>query len=543
MGNFRIFAPNKDAMLRPHPIIGALVCLSLFLSCQEKGETVLPFKMVSVADDQFYPVEQFFPELATSPSIQYDEEMGYYIPFGEKEWSRSMSVDPVSIPAQSCSFDFDALRFEADDFSGWVIENTTREVLLQGIPENLDWGECPSVFKMTISLGEDAPYRKVTLSDLIVTFPPSFTAHAQGAGYSIPKLEVTPEGAVVSFDLAAIGLSDLLVNRDGELCCSLPTRFFALVSLSPEEAVGPVPDRLSFHCTFQFDRIDFTECHMFFPDLFFPADELVWDAVPLPSFLCGEGSDVTLTHFRVLFDYRNNFPPGETYGIVTRVNAVARSGEREAAFSAEGEAINYMFMAQMLSNYHEGYFNQDIPALGELIRSPFPGGAVQPSLELQPVWEKSGYVVPGTEYQVSAQVDLKLPLAFTGQLHVDSFQTPPLVMEGSRLKAPAHSTHRIEQKIGSNLPFDCRVTPVFTMEGKPPVFLEEFILDKDAYKYSEDFNGYSLSYVFTPEKDDWKATLYYIVTPTQGTGEVFFRSYNGLVIVKSFFSSNVRSAQ
>ena len=527
-------------MERSYPI-SLLLALSLFFSCQKKveGPVLPPFKMVSVAEDAFYTVEQFFPEITTSPSIQYDEEMGYYIPFGEKEWSRSLYVDPVSIPSQSCSFDFEALPFEADDFSGWVIENTTREVLLNGIPENLDWGECPSVFKMTISLDEDAPCQKVTLTDLTVTFPPGFTAHAQGADYSIPELEVTKEGTVVSFDLSAIGFSDLLVDRDGQLCLSLPTGFFALVSVSPEDAVGTAPDRLSFHGTFQFDRIDFTKCHLAFPDLSFPQDELVWNAVPLPSFLCGEGSDVTLTHFRILFDYRNDFPPE----LVSRVDAVIRSGERKAAFSAEGGDVNYMFMAQMVSNYHEGYINQDIPALGKLIKKPFPGGAVQPSLQLQPVWKDSGYVVPGQEYQVSAKVDLKLPLAFTGEFHVDSFQTPPLEMDGSRLKAPAHITHRIEQKIGSSLPFDCRVIPVFTMEGEQPVFLDEFILDDQAYKYSEDFNGYSLSYEFTPEKDDWKATLSYIVTPTKGTGEVIFRSYNGLIVVKSFFSSNVRLPQ
>ena len=174
-------------MKLPYPI-SVLLVLSLFFSCQKKeeGPVLPPFKMVSVAEDAFYTVEQFFPEITTSPSIQYDEEMGYYIPFVEKEWSRSLYVDPVSIPSQSCSFDFDALPFEADDFSGWVIENTTREVLLNGIPENLDWGECPSVFKMTISLDEEAPCQKVTLTDLTVTFPPGFTAHAQGSDYSIP---------------------------------------------------------------------------------------------------------------------------------------------------------------------------------------------------------------------------------------------------------------------------------------------------------------------------------------------------------------------
>lgn len=515
----------------------ALLCLLAILSCQEKEKPfVPPFEIIPIAEDTFYPVEEFFPDITTNPSIQYDGEMGYYIPFGEKEWSRSLYVNPVSIPAQSCSFDFDALWFEADDFSGWAIENTTRDIILKGIPENFRWGECPSVFKMTISLDENAACQKVTLIDLTVTFPFSFTAHAQGTGYSIPELEVTTEGTVVLFDLTSVGTNDLLFDMDGQRCLSFPTGFFALVSASPEDAVEPVPNRLSFHCTVQFDRIDFTKCQMDFPDLSFPQDELVWDAVPLPSFLCGEESDVTLTHFRVLADYWNDFPPE----IVSHVDAVAQFGEREAAFSAEGRDVNYMYMAHMVSNYHEGYINLDIPALGKLIKTPFPGGVVQPSLKFQPVWKNSGFVVPGQEYQVRAKVDLRLPLAFTGQLKVESFRTTPLEMKGSSLGASAGRTHRIEQKIGNSLPFDCRVTPVFTMEGKEPVFLDEFILDRNAYKYSDGFNGYSLSYDFTPEKDDWKATLYYIVTPTNGKGEVFFRSPNGLIVVKSLFTTNIK---
>ena len=81
------------------------------------------------------------------------------------------------------------------------------------------------------------------------------------------------------------------------------------------------------------------------------------------------------------------------------------------------------------------------------------------------------------------------------------------------------------------------------MEGKQPVYLDEFILDENDYLYSEDFNGYSLSYDFTPENDKWMASLYYIVTPTEGNDEIFFRSYNGLVVVKSIFTSNVKPAQ
>ena len=381
--------------------IGLLMGLALCFSCKEKEEPVPPYKdTVYPAQDLLY-LSQVLPELEEFPSIQYNDELGYYIPLGTKEWSRSLTVDPVSIPAQSCSFSVDALRYEADDFSGWEVSDTW-DIVLEDIPANLSWGQCPSTFRMTLSLGDSSPYRKVTVSDMIITFPSGFTARA---------------------------------------------------------------------------------------------------------------------------DYRNDIP------LVSRVDAVASSGDRKAAFSAEGNDVNYMFLAYLASNHHEGYFNVHVPALSTLIESPFPGGTVQPSLLLQPVFKTSGFVVPGQEYSMHIKAEMVLPLAFDGPINVGSFTTPSVLMDGVTLGARAHYKQKFALTVGSGLPFDCRVTPVFTMEGEAPRYLDEFFLDKKN-------RSAELSLVFAPTKDDWAASIHFIVTPLRGWNEPIFNCYR-MDVMKFLFSANL----
>jgi hypothetical protein len=512
-------------------ITGVCLCLSLLFSCGKKEEPQPPLVTKLLSTGTLLSLDDFLPELESSHSIEFNDEMGYYLSLGEKEWSRSLSVDPVSIPAQSCGFGIDAYPFEADDFSGWLVEKN-EEIVLEGIPDNLSWGQCPSIFKMTVSLGDDVPYRKVTLTDLIITFPSPFTARTEDAGYGIPQLEVTADGAVVTFRLDAMGINDLLVDKDGRRCCSIPIRLFALVTARPEDALisgAENAGKISLRYRFDFDRIDFTFCKLDFPGLSFPADELVWDAVRLPSFLCGEGTDLTLTHFRVFFDYKNDIP------LVPGINGTLSACGGQVPISSDGQSVHLFLSAYQASNYQEGYFNEHVPALGTLIKSPFPGGTVQPSLVLQPLSETSDFVVPGQEYRMSVRVNLQLPLAFDGQIQLGSLSTPPLRMEGVSLGARAHYVHRINQTVGSNLPLDCRVTPVFTLEGEQPVYLEEFVLDKFNRKFE-------VSHEFAPATDQWMATLYYIVTPLRGWNEPI-RKYCRMDVMESIFSGNLRAAE
>ena len=513
-------------MIRNHTIAGVFLCLSLFFSCGEKEVPQPPLQTTLLSSGNLLTLNDIFPELESSSSIQFSDPMGYYLSLGEKEWSRSMSVEPVSIPAQSCGFDLDAFPYEDDDhYPAWVVEKN-EEIVLEDIPDNLQWGQCPSVFYLTVSLGDDVPYRKV-ITDILVTFPSSFSAQPRDASYSIPGVEVTAEGAVVPFQLDAIGFSNFIVEKDGRRCCSIPIKVFTQVTASPEDALVSGAEnarKIALRYRFDFDRTDFTYCKLDFPDLSFPADELVWDPVRLPSFLCGEGSDLALTHFRIFFDFRNDIP------MVPRVNCTLSVNDRKMDFSAG----TYFLSAYQASQYHDGYNNLDVPALGTLVKSPFPGGTVQPSLLLQPDTETSVFVVPGQEYSMSAKVNLQLPLAFDGQIDVGSFSTEPLRMEGVSLGGGAHFVHRIDQTLGSNLPLDCMVTPVFTLEGGEPVRLEAFVMDKD-HRQAE------VSHEFVPESDKWTATLHYIVTPLRGWNEPI-RQNCRMDVMKSIFSANLRAA-
>lgn len=506
----------------------ALLCLPTFFSCGEKEEVKAPLNTTLLSTGDLLTLNDILPELESSPSIQYNDVMGYYLSLGEKEWNRSMSVDPVSFPAQSCGFGIDAFPFEDDNhYPEWIVQKN-EEIVLEGIPDNLQWGQCPSVFNLTVSLGDDVPYRKVT-ADILVTFPSSFTARPRDAGYNIPGVEVTAEGAVVPFELDAIGFKDFLVEKDGRRYCSIPIYIFTQVLVNPEDALVPGAEnaeKISLRYRFDFDRTDFTYCKLDFPGLSFPADEIVWDPVRLPSFLCGEGTDVALTHFRVFFDFRNDIP------MVSRVAGTFSVDDRKVAYSPEG---NSHLSAYFASNYHEGYHNVEMPELGTLIKSPFPGGAVQPSLLLQPETETTVYVDAGQEYRMSAKVNLQLPLAFDGQIDVGSLSTEPLRLEGVSLGGVAHYVHRIDQTLGSNLPLDCRVTPVFTLEGGEPVRLEEFVMDKD-HRQAE------VSHEFVPETDKWTATLHYIVTPLRGWNEPI-RQNCRMDVMKSIFSANLRMAE
>jgi hypothetical protein len=51
-----------------------------------------------------------------------------------------------------------------------------------------------------------------------------------------------------------------------------------------------------------------------------------------------------------------------------------------------------------------------------------------------------------------------------------------------------------------------------------------------------------VSYEFTPEKDNWTATLYYIVTPLRGWNEPL-RKHCRMAVEKSIFSGNLRLAE
>ena len=204
-----------------------------------------------------------------------------------------------------------------------------------------------------------------------------------------------------------------------------------------------------------------------------------------------------------------------------RLKGTLAVGDNQAGFIVQDNG-KFMLMSRLDGIYREGTTNRDIPALAKLFRLPVKDGILRPSFTFQPLVEDVGTFEPGRSYEMSVRSVSLLPLSFTGNLAGEGIATTPLQITGDPKDAPAHSTHEIQQTLASQLPFECRVTPVFTMEGETPVYLEDIILPGWDY-------GRTFTYRFTPAADPWKASLHYIVTPSEGK-KMYFRKEYGFTV-------------
>ena len=520
-------------------LIGAFLCLSLCVSCQKNGGPTM--KTTTLSDEEMLHLADILPELVTSPYIQYDNpEMGYYISLGEKEFSRTWSVGPVYIPSQSFSFEGKATRVELDDFSGWLANDTKTAALKDvHLPEGvaaLKRGEFQSALKLTVSLGENVPYPEVILSDLTIHFPSLFQAeNGSPLGESISELKVTAAGASVTIPMNLLVDPFEFTDEDGRRCYSFETAVSAYVTVPSEGAFGKIagagmPAELDLQYSLEFDRIDFTRCDLVFDSLPLDQEELAWDSVQLPSFLCGEGSDYILSRTHLLLDFRCDYP------FVYNMDVTAGVEDRKAEFGVSDNDFRYMFTARTEAMYREGITEREVTDLGRLFKGPFPGGKPQPKLTFRfPDDIDPRFVVePGKEYRMSATAEWMLPFYYEGQLKFEGVPPQSFKMDGDVLDAPANSRHRIKSVIQGRLPFDCRITPVFTMEGEAPVFLDDIVLTKADREKKLQF-----SYEFIPKNDHWKATLHYVISPTNGLQEFFNKDIFYIQILDTHFTANL----
>ena len=139
------------------------------------------------------------------------------------------------------------------------------------------------------------------------------------------------------------------------------------------------------------------------------------------------------------------------------------------------------------------------------------------------------------EYTISLEADWQLPLLFSGKMTGISVQTAPIYMDGEKLNTPGSGTYLIQSTLQNDLPFDCTVTPVFTLEDNEPVFL-------DAFTSKANYYGYTFKHTFTSTKDHWKASLYFIITPAKFVSVQFDRSQN-MVLKDALFTANLRDKE
>ncbi len=504
----------------------AILCLSTFLSCDKKKIEPAPVNVpIHVFDNDFIGLDRLIPELAIYEDIKYDEQMGYYSSFRDEEWEYIIALCPVFIPAQSFPGSFKA----GQSASGWEAD-AFQQIILSGIylpggcgETDFLQGECDGVFKINLSLGENVPYRKVTLTDFTATFPEWFRAKAESTS---PELEVTTEGTAITFRLNSVQDPARFIKENGPMCFSLDLSFHAHASVSPEDYIGPgpeMPSELEFRCSVEFDRIDFTTCDLQFKEVYYNEDRISYLGI-LPGFFWGEDADIRLTSPRLLIDYVNDFPFTSS-----RVDVVAffeDQYDRQTVTFSLSDNGKYLYMPKDDGIRREGIQTIEIGDMDKMLRSPLPNGALFARLLLQPVFSTTGSFVPEKEYLMSIKANWMLPLAFLGH-PTRSLETPPLLIDSEELKASAGSS-QIEQEISGNLPFDCRITPVFHMDYEKPVYLEEFTLEKNT--------KFKVVHRFFPNRRDWRAKLYYIVTPTEGKNELFTNDH-GIIVENTILST------
>lgn len=483
---------------------------------------------------------QIIPELESNSYIQEDKN-GFFIPLGKQTCSETFTIDSFFLPEQVS----EPVFLKAEQVSArartWNLRSTGILVVSLVLPEgceDLESAECQATFRLHFSLDDNSPFRKVTLSKISVQFPDWLKATPVEG--SIPNMVLTKEGKDVEFNLTGMNGARNFVGEDGKFCISAETSFSASVSADMTDARDPVaepPASVRLKCTFESGRIDFTNCYLIYSKIEFPRKEMIGEPIPLPSFLSGLGSEINTEGPQVLVHYSENLPFTNT------MEGSFPDLQNSSPFYLHSSG-NYLLMSKADSWYRPGIETTSISALREIFRKPAQDGTLTPKMAVRPFISGSDVFatpsigvrgVPGKEYRMDVEAEWSFPLFFSGKMTGISYQTETLHLDGDELNAPGDSTHEIGMTLKSGLPFDCVATPVFTLEGNDPVFLD------DVYVTGY-YGGPWFHHAFTPGKDHWKASLYFIITPAKFVSVQFDRSQN-MVLKDALFTANLRDKE
>ena len=257
---------------------------------------------------------------------------------------------------------------------------------------------------------------------------------------------------------------------------------------------------------------------------------LTWDSIQLPSFLCGDNAGVAFTNPGVFIENQNDFP------VYTFVDAILSNDQGKAEFVLSDHGTSF-YLAKEDAIDRDPVRNREIQAMGPLFRAPFSERKLLlPSLSVRPNTLDEEAFTHQDEYRMQIKASWMIPLAFTGEIQAEGAPTLPVTLDGSSLGAPGNAKHRVKQNLENQyLPFDCRITPVLTMEGKQPVYLDSFILKRE--------EQVEYSYEFCPSEDHWKATFHYLVSPARGRDEIFSKDHGYLRIWYTKFTANLEKSQ
>lgn len=523
--------------MKPFPIL--VIALAGILSCERPEQPAEPEKPVEVPPQRevYLPFQQelfltqLFPELASNPNIQEHNDQ-LFISLGTQSWNESFKVGEVFIPAQTSEPVLLLAEKAANKVRTWRLRSTGVLVLNQHVPEGFEsikQAECHATFRLHLSLDEASPYEKVTLSLFSVNFPSWLDVEPVGDS-DIPAIELTKEGSDVEFNLTYIYDTMHYEGMDGERYISAETTFSGTVTAAAEDARDPSatpPATLRIKCTLETDRIDFDQCFVSFSSFDFPWKALNGEPFPLPSFLSRVGSDLFFDGAEIYIRYQNNIPQSH---LQMSFPDVPNNPTFQVSYPT-----NYALLPKHDGWDRPGYEEKTVSALQDIFRKP-QDGTLTPRMNVRPVIEgPTMLVTPGKEYNMALEAEWRLPLAFTGKMTGFSGRTETIFMDGDELDAPGNGTHAIGMTMMSLFPFDCIVTPVFTLEGNDPVFLDDFILR--GY-----YGGPWYEYTFTPGKDHWKASLYFIITPSKILSTPFYKTQS-LLLKDTRFTANLKNEE
>lgn len=501
---------------------------------EETDETdtpvVIPPQRVEIISfQQELSLVQLIPELESNPHIQ-EENGQFFIPLGTQSWSMDYTIDPIYLPAQTSDPVFLTAEQSTPGVGAWKLNTSGVFVLNLILPEGctkLHDADCQSTFRLHLALDETTPYRKLILSKISIQFPSWL--HATPVEGSIPAMELTKEGKDIEFKLTSLYDPVGFVGEDGQHYLSAQIGFSASVAAAAGYALDPSanpPASIRLACFFESGRIDLPSCGLRLSNLIFPKEEQKGDPVPCPSFLSGEGSDIVLNDPRILIHYVQELP----FYAYFEGSFPNLQDNPTFILSSSG---NYLLMPRLDGWYRQGINNMDVPAMLDLFRAPGTEGKLIPYMSFRTVaTAEAGFYSSGKEYGMDVEAEWYIPLSYTGRLAGVSGQTETLHLDGDELNAPGTGTHEIGLTLMSTFPFHCVVTPVFTLDGQDPVYLEDIIVKGWS-------GGPWFHHAFSPGKDHWRASLYFIVTPTDGLGIQFSRSHS-LVLKDTRMTINLK---
>lgn len=502
--------------------IGAILCALLIVACQKQRSDsendtqssdsendtqssdenpAAWYKEIQTADT--LSIVNITPELFDSPYITEDSEYGFCLHSGKQTWDYQFTFEAPFFPEQSYSYHASATPIQGLKHP-WRIrtgeEVVWKDLHYQNEIEEFLFGECETVVMVHIALDPSSPCNKALLSDVLLTLyrvggMPSLDLYETGL------LEVDHEGIDVPIPIHSFyrPVNDGFVNEDGQLCFSRIVSFRAEVDVPDEDRTEELLlESLNFDISVHFNRTEFSLSMVYLHPDITSVDLLPGVSFEMPDFFTSTNHELVFVNPIMRFAYTCD----ETANNSFQLNSVLLLDNNPFEMSFYNSCEQLLGPDLTMSYYHSTVRNR---VLNDYFQTPFPKEYVFPSMSVKLNSIGNPLLSPKT-YSFNVETEWYLPFVFNGKFGGETYQSSILYLNSEELKVPADRALTIKRVFSSTLPFSCIVTPVFQEEGAEPIRLGTFSVDSTG----------SFSFDYTPTSDNWKASLYFLITPVSG---------------------------